>query len=93
MSATATHARQPKKAAIAAWVGSSLEYYDFFVYGTVAALVFPKIFFDQSDPTTATLASLATFGVAYIARPSGSFLMGHIGDRVGRKTFWSAPCC
>lgn len=77
--------KQPKKAAIAAWVGSSLEYYDFFVYGTVAALVFPKIFFDQSNPATATLASLATFGVAYIARPFGSFLMGHIGDRVGRK--------
>ena len=86
MSTITQHQKQPKKAAIAAWVGSSLEYYDFFVYGTVAALVFPKIFFDQSNPTTATLASLATFGVAYIARPVGSFLMGHIGDRVGRKT-------
>jgi len=86
MSTITQHQKQPRKAAIAAWVGISLEYYDFFVYGTVAALVFPKIVFDQSNPTTATLASLATFGVAYIARPVGSFLMGHIGDRVGRKT-------
>lgn len=78
--------RQPRRAAIAAWIGSTLEYYDFFVYGTVAALVFPKIFFDPADPATATLASLATFGVAYVARPFGSFIMGHIGDRVGRKT-------
>ncbi len=86
MSSAVQHEKQPRKAAVAAWIGSSLEYYDFFVYGTVAALVFPKIFFDSSNPTTATLASLATFGVAYIARPIGSFLMGHIGDRVGRKT-------
>jgi MFS family permease len=80
------HQKRPRQAAVAAWVGSALEYYDFFVYGTVAALVFPAVFFDQSNPTTATLASLASFGVAYIARPVGSFLMGHIGDKVGRKT-------
>ncbi len=86
MAPTATHAKQPKKAAVAAWIGSSLEYYDFFLYGTIAALVFPKIFFDPSDPTTATLASLATFGAGYVARPLGSLLMGHIGDKVGRKT-------
>lgn len=86
MSGTATQAKQPRKAAVAAWIGSSLEYYDFFLYGTIAALVFPKIFFDPSNPTTATLASLATFGAGYIARPLGSLLMGHIGDKVGRKT-------
>lgn len=86
MSTQETLVKQPRRAAIAAWIGSTLEYYDFFVYGTVAALVFPKIFFDPSDPASATLASLATFGVAYVARPFGSFLMGHIGDRVGRKT-------
>src|SRR6476620_5943747 len=86
MTVRALPAKQPKKAAVAAWVGSSLEYYDFFLYGTIAALVFPKIFFDPSNPTTATLASLATFGAGYVARPLGSLLMGHIGDKVGRKT-------
>ncbi|GGF49860.1 MFS transporter [Marmoricola endophyticus] len=86
MSTTTTYVKQPRKAAIAAWIGSTLEYYDFFVYGTIAALVFPKIFFDDADPATGTLASLATFGVAYVARPFGSFVSGHIGDRVGRKS-------
>jgi MFS family permease len=76
------HAR---KAAIAAWIGSALEYYDFFIYGTVAALIFPRIFFPPGNITAATLASMATFGVAYAARPLGSFLMGHYGDRLGRK--------
>lgn len=85
MSTAVVHTKQPKKAAVAAWAGSSLEYYDFFLYGTIAALVFPKIFFDPSDPTTATLASLATFGAGYVARPIGSLLLGHIGDKVGRK--------
>ena len=78
--------RTPKKAAIAAWVGSALEYYDFVIYGTAAALVFPKIFFPSGNAAAATVASLATFGVGYVARPIGSFLMGHIGDRLGRKT-------
>lgn len=77
--------KHARKAAIAAWIGSALEYYDFFIYGTVAALVFPKIFFPPGDMTAATLASMATFGVAYAARPLGSFLMGHYGDRLGRK--------
>lgn len=75
----------PRRAALAAWSGSALEYYDFAIYGTAAALVFPDVFFPDSDPTTATIASFATFGVGYVARPIGSFLMGHVGDRLGRK--------
>jgi MFS family permease len=77
--------RTPKKAAIAAWIGSALEYYDFVIYGTAAALVFPKIFFPSGNATAATIASLATFGVGYVARPVGSFILGHLGDRYGRK--------
>lgn len=85
MSVPAEAAGQPKKAAAAAWIGSALEYYDFFIYGSAAALIFPKVFFDESDPATATLLSLATFGVAYAARPVGALFLGHFGDRVGRK--------
>jgi MFS family permease len=82
---TSISVRTPKRAAVAAWSGSVLEYYDFAIYGTAAALVFPKIFFPEGNPTAATIASFATFGVGYVARPIGSFFMGHIGDRLGRK--------
>jgi MFS family permease len=80
-----TGRRAPRAAARAAWIGSALEYYDFFIYGTAAALVFGKVFFPGSDPTAGTLASLATFGVGYAARPIGAIALGHVGDRYGRR--------
>jgi MFS family permease len=77
--------RTPRKAAFAGWIGSVVEYYDFFIYGTAAALVFSKIFFPSGNPTLASLAALATFGVGYIARPIGAAVLGHYGDRFGRQ--------
>ena len=77
--------RQPRKSAIAALVGSALEYYDFFIYASASALVFNRLFFDPSNPAVATLLSLATFGVAYVARPVGAFVLGRWGDLKGRR--------
>ncbi|MES2070137.1 MAG: MFS transporter [Pseudomonadota bacterium] len=78
-------ARSPRKAALASWIGSAVEYYDFFIYGTAAALVFGKIFFPSFDPAAATVAAFATFGVGYVTRPIGAVLLGHVGDKYGRK--------
>jgi metabolite-proton symporter len=70
---------------VASLVGTAIEFFDFYIYATAAVLVFPRLFFPASDPATATLASLATFAIAFIARPVGSALFGHFGDRIGRK--------
>lgn len=67
-------------------IGTTIEFFDFYIYATAAVLVFPRLFFPASDPTAATLASLATFAIAFFARPIGSAVFGHFGDRVGRKT-------
>jgi MFS family permease len=77
---------QSRKAAASGWIGSALEYYDFFIYATAASLVFPQIFFPSENPRTAIIASLATFGVGYVARPLGAFVLGHFGDTHGRKS-------
>ncbi|CAM3469429.1 MFS transporter [Isoptericola cucumis] len=70
---------------VASLIGTSIEFYDFYAYATAASLVFPALFFPNQDGTTALLASFAAFGVAFVARPLGSVLFGHFGDRVGRK--------
>lgn len=77
--------QQTKKATASGWVGSALEYYDFFIYAQAAALIFPQIFFPNTDPKVAIVASLATYGVGYIARPIGAAVLGHWGDTRGRK--------
>jgi MFS family permease len=78
-------ANQAKKATASGWIGSALEYYDFFIYATAAALVFPQVFFPRNNPRVAIVASLATYGVGYLARPVGAFFLGHWGDTRGRK--------
>ena len=76
---------QSNKAAASGWIGSALEYYDFFIYATAASLIFPQIFFPSGNPTVAIVASLATYGVGYVSRPIGAFVLGHWGDTHGRK--------
>src|ERR671934_875098 len=75
----------PTRILLASLIGTTIEFFDFYIYATAAVLVFPRLFFPASDPTSATLASLATFGIAFLARPIGSALFGHFGDRIGRK--------
>jgi MFS family permease len=98
-------AHQSKRATASGWIGSALEYYDFFIYATAASLIFPQIFFPAGNPTTAIVASLATYGVGYVARPIGAFVLGHYGDTHGRKNVlilcmfamgsrrWPSACC
>ncbi|MBO9196279.1 MHS family MFS transporter [Rhizobium sp. 16-449-1b] len=76
----------PARVLIASVVGTTIEFFDFYVYATAAVLVFPTLFFPNSDPTTALLASFATFSIAFFARPLGAVVFGHFGDRIGRKT-------
>ena len=81
-----THHRQSmRKVALTALAGTSIEWYDFFIYGTAAALIFPSAFFSSSSETVALILSFGTFAFGFIARPLGGILFGHFGDRVGRK--------
>src|ERR1700683_5725245 len=69
----------------ASMIGTTIEFFDFYIYAMAAVVVFPTLFFPKQDAATATLQSLATFALAFIARPIGSALFGHFGDRIGRK--------
>jgi metabolite-proton symporter len=75
----------PRRVLFASLIGTTIEFFDFYIYATAAVLVFPQLFFPASDPATATLQSLATFALAFFARPVGSAVFGHYGDRIGRK--------
>jgi MFS family permease len=79
------HVNTPRQVLFASMVGTTVEFFDFYIYATAAVLVFPQLFFPASNPAASTLASLATFGIAFVARPIGSALFGHFGDRIGRK--------
>ena len=74
-----------RRVIMASLVGTTIEWYDFFLYGTAAALVFGHVFFPRSDPLTGTLLSFGTYAVGFLARPIGGFVFGHYGDRIGRK--------
>ncbi|GAA3605321.1 MFS transporter [Agrococcus terreus] len=82
---TTGKANTPRRVILASLIGTSIEFYDFYVYATAAVLVFPALFFPADDPTAQLLSSFAVFGVAFVARPVGSIVFGHFGDRIGRK--------
>jgi len=79
------HSRQLRKAVIASTIGTTIEWYDFFIYGTAAGLIFGKLYFPNEDPLTATLAAFGTYFIGFASRPIGAAIFGHYGDRIGRK--------
>ena len=81
----AEHSAQLRKAVIASTIGTTIEWYDFFLYGTAAGLVFGKLYFPNSDPLSATLLAFGTYFIGFIGRPIGAAIFGHYGDRIGRK--------
>ncbi|WP_321783769.1 MFS transporter [Paraburkholderia sp. J94] len=85
MTTPQTTARQPVRAAAAAFIGTMIEWYDFYIYATAAALVFGELYFPSEDRFVSTMASFATFAVGFFARPLGGLIFGHLGDRIGRK--------
>jgi len=85
MNNATTNGNPPGRILLASLVGTTIEFFDFYIYATAAVLVFPKLFFPEADPTSATLQSLATFALAFFARPLGAAIFGHFGDRKGRK--------
>ena len=85
MKTDSTSKSNMQKVALTALAGTSIEWYDFFLYGAAAALIFPTAFFGEATPSTALILSLLTFAAGFIARPIGGIIFGHYGDRVGRK--------
>src|SRR5437660_11646358 len=79
------HSAQLRKAVIASTIGTAIEWYDFFIYGTAAGLIFGKLYFPNEDPLTATLAAFGTYFIGFVGRPIGAAIFGHYGDRIGRK--------
>jgi metabolite-proton symporter len=79
------HSAQLRKAVIASTIGTTIEWYDFFIYGTAAGLIFGKLYFPNEDPLTATLAAFGTYFIGFVGRPIGAAIFGHYGDRIGRK--------
>ena len=79
------HSAQLRKAVIASTIGTTIEWYDFFLYGTAAGLVFGKLYFPNEDPLSATLLAFGTYFIGFVGRPIGAAIFGHYGDRIGRK--------
>src|SRR6516162_3645797 len=79
------HSKQLRKAVIASTIGTTIEWYDFFIYGTAAGLIFGKLYFPNEDPLTGTLAAFGTYFIGFASRPIGAVIFGHYGDRIGRK--------
>ena len=79
------HSRQLRKAVVASTIGTTIEWYDFFIYGTAAGLIFGKLYFPNENPLTATLAAFGTYFIGFASRPIGAAIFGHYGDRIGRK--------
>jgi len=78
------HRKQLKRAVIASTIGTTIEWYDFLLYGQVAGLVFAKLFFPKADPLVGALLAFSTYAVGFVARPIGAAIFGHYGDRIGR---------
>ena len=79
------HSAQLRKAVVASTIGTAIEWYDFFLYGTAAGLIFGKLYFPNEDALTATLAAFGTYFIGFVGRPIGAAIFGHYGDRIGRK--------
>ena len=79
------HSTQLRKAVIASTIGTAIEWYDFFIYGIAAGLIFGKLYFPNEEPLTATLAAFGTYFIGFVGRPIGAAIFGHYGDRIGRK--------
>ena len=85
--------RASRTVAFASLIGTTIEWYDFFIFGTAAALVFNEVFFPSFDPVTGTLAAFASFSVGFIARPFGGAVFAHYGDRIAASRCWCTRCC